>query len=136
MAKSNLGLLMMQAGVEGAKRGPMTVDEARQLARRQEVPAPSGVAMSRLPIVFDSLRAVKDGREFIKTLEGLLREESVDFNAHVLRGLVQLVHYLHDSEKGSRRTSYNRAICILQTVKAKAEKNAALNVRAHLLREI
>ena len=134
---TNLGMLMQQAGVKGAKRGPMTVEAARLLAHKKVLPTSSGVAMSRLPEDFNDLLVVKDGKEFLRVLSKILDENNrAELTVHTVRGLVQLVHHHHDSSQGSRRTSYNRAIAILQGVKAKAEKNPTQDMRGFLLKRI
>jgi hypothetical protein len=136
MSGLNLGKLMQEAGVKGAKpsSSPPTLEELKALSRKTPPQqAPEKVAMDRLPAPFQKLRdpsQIKDGKEFMDELCKLFRRaksNSIDgevLSEHTIIGICQLAHWHRDRTdiSPSRKKSFNKVILSLLKWRDKIQK--------------
>jgi len=139
MSGLNLGKLMAEAGVKGAKPSspPLTLEEARALSINRPEKVHSQTAMKLLPVEFARLLETSKGGEFMDELRRIMDQRESDtadgktvsvFDRHTVYGIVQLAHSHRDGLTGSRRKSFIRIIPRLLKVKVQMEKKNPANV--------
>lgn len=138
----NLGTLLHAAGVKGATpHVPFTLADARRMSEQIDCSAsPPKIAMGRLDPVFEDLRLIDNGREFIRRLADILTQlmstgRSAIVTTHTFIGLVQLAHERRDLLSGSKHKSFEKfAIPRLLRVKQRMREVPEELLARHALR--
>jgi type I restriction-modification system DNA methylase subunit len=147
MSGLNLGRLLQEAGVRGAKTSPLTLAEAITLSHKEPPEKYANEAMRTIEDtpVFKELFEVKNGEEFMDSLRTILEGIASDtargantflFTKHTVFGIIQLAHRLRDSRQGSKRKSFDRIIPKLLKAEEQVEKRQPYDVITFFIRKL
>lgn len=135
----NLGKLLQEAGVQGARPQPSFLRGKMTSVGNVN---PSKVALERLPEQFGVLKKLDNGKEFVcdllRILEELQRERKAGIvSKYTVIGLTQLAHELRDGLSGHKRSSFEKfAIPRLLSAKERVNKGKTTGVCEMLISEL
>ena len=137
----NLGKLLSEAGVKGAKSTstPLTLAEAKAMSRthQPETEVFSKEARARLGPSFDKLKdpnKIHRVNDFIDELQHIAARihdnhlDGIEIKVHALIGICQLAHEHRDRVGPSRKKGFNRIIPLLLQLRDDVANDPSQNI--------